>query len=504
MINKDAGHRIRFSPEDVTLFSAASHDTNPLHLSEEYARKTPYGRPVLFGVQTGLACIGHFPNRAERHVSRVTMEFAKPIFAGIEYSLELVQPSGELTLAKVYDGRDLALKVTVEFQNGHNRSHATEIPGISRGTHPVNVDTLSPGFSTQGTYSPAWERVGAVMNRLGLTGKGIDRWQVAALMWCSYFVGMELPGNRGLFSGLSLQFERCDHANHASLSYDATVLAFDRRFDLLKAGVTLRSLGSSVASGEVRAFVRQEISPPEVDTVKTLLRAAPSLQGKVALVVGGSRGLGASIVQLLSLQGCKVLVSYHKSKAAAVALKESLKDAPGEVLLLQGDAADISWCKQIKERITRDEGRLDFLICTAGPALLPLWLDPHAIDRVNEHVNNSFALVSVPMALFLDTLAKNGGWNVVISSEVVRKTVAEWPHYVSAKHAIEGLVKVAAQQYNSVNFLLVRPPRLLTDLTNTPLGREGALPSEKVAAKIVKRLSRRSDEGRLNFLSDFR
>jgi NAD(P)-dependent dehydrogenase (short-subunit alcohol dehydrogenase family) len=342
------------------------------------------------------------------------------------------------------------------------------------------------------------------MNRLGLTGKGLDRSQIAALMWCSYFVGMKVPDGRGLFSGVSLQFSRSGHANHDSLDYGAKVLAFDRRFDLLKVGVSLRSNDGGVAGGEVRAFVRQEISPPDTGRLKKLLRASTNLEGKVALVVGGSRGLGAAIVQLLSLQGCKVLVSYHKSKSAAVRLKESLEAAPGEVSLLQGDASDVSWCKEIKERIIRDEGKLDLLICSAGPSLLPLSLGPHAIDRVNDHVRHSFALVSVPMAVFLDTLAENGGWNVVISSTAVRNAVAEWPHYVSAKHAIEGLVKVAAQQYKPVNFLVVRPPRLLTDLTNTPLGREGAIPSAKVAAKIVRRLSRPSNAPCREILSDFR
>jgi NAD(P)-dependent dehydrogenase (short-subunit alcohol dehydrogenase family)/acyl dehydratase len=504
MIVEGVEHRIRFSPEDVEVFSAASHDRSPLHLSEEYARRTPFGQPVLFGVLTGLACIGRFQKQADRQVSRVTMEFAKPMFTGIDYSLELAHQAGEMTTAKVYDGRDLALKVTVDFQNGNNGSRTAEITALSGVSQPINLDMLSPGFETHGTYSPTWERVTAVMNRLGLTGKGIDEWQVAALMWCSHFVGMKLPDSRGLFSGVSLQFKRSEHANHKALNYGATVLAFDRRFDLLKLGVALTANGSGIASGEVRAFVRQELPPPEISKIKRLLSAMPNLEGKVALVVGGSRGLGAAIVQLLSLQGCKVLVGYHKSTAAAAALKDSLKTAPGAVSLLQGDAANTSWCKEIKQRIIRDEGKLDFLICTAGPALLPYWLEPHAIDRVNEHVSRSFALVSVPMAAFLDTLAQNGGWNVVLSSSAVRKTVAEWPHYVSAKHAIEGLVKVAAQQYKPVNFLLVRPPRLLTDLTNTPLGREGAMPAEKVAAKIVKRLGRPSNEARLNILSDFR
>ena len=502
MTAESTKHHICFSPEDVEAFSAASHDRSPLHLSEEYARRTPFGEPVLFGVLTGLACLGHFQEQADRKVSRVTMEFAKPMFAGIDYVLELAQNSAEQISAKVYDGRNLALKVTVDVRNEGHGSRTSEIPALPGGSQ--SVDVLAPGFETHGTYTPDWERLRVVMNRLGLTGKGCDEWQVAALMWCSEFVGMRIPDSRGLFAGVSLQFRHSEPAGHAALDYRATMLTFDRRFDLLKFGVVLASNGRDIAGGEVKVFLRQEQPPPKISRVKRLLPAQANLAGKVALVVGGSRGLGAAIVQLLSLQGCKVFVGYHKSTAAAAALKDSLATAPGSVSLLQGDGADVSWCKETRQRIVRDAGKLDFLICSAGPALLPYWLEPQAIERVNAHVSRSFALVSVPMAVFLDTLAQNGGWNVVLSSSAVRKAVAEWPHYVSAKHAIEGLARVAAQQYTRVNFLLVRPPRLLTDLTNTPLGRPGALPSEKVAAKIVKRLGHPPTETRFNILSDFR
>jgi acyl dehydratase len=49
---------IRFTPEDLELFSRASHDRNPLHLSDEYARRTPYGGRVVFGVLDGLTAKG--------------------------------------------------------------------------------------------------------------------------------------------------------------------------------------------------------------------------------------------------------------------------------------------------------------------------------------------------------------------------------------------------------------------------------------------------------------
>jgi hypothetical protein len=74
---------------------------------------------------------------------------------------------------------------------------------------------------------------------------------------------------------------------------------------------------------------------------------------------------------------------------------------------------------------------------------------------------------------------------VVISSSAVTDPPREWPHYVSAKATIETLARFASER---VPFLVVRPPRLLTDMTNTVTGRDGALPVECVAAAIVRRL----------------
>ena len=54
---------IRFERADLDLFSAASHDRNPLHLCDQYARRTAYGEPVVFGIFGALAALGCLGNR---------------------------------------------------------------------------------------------------------------------------------------------------------------------------------------------------------------------------------------------------------------------------------------------------------------------------------------------------------------------------------------------------------------------------------------------------------
>jgi NAD(P)-dependent dehydrogenase (short-subunit alcohol dehydrogenase family) len=97
-------------------------------------------------------------------------------------------------------------------------------------------------------------------------------------------------------------------------------------------------------------------------------------------------------------------------------------------------------------------------------------------------------MVSTPLAYFLPILAERSGLTLIVSSAAVDEPVAEWPHYVAGKHAVEGLARVAAVEYPATKVVVVRPPRLLTDLTNTPLGRDAALGADAAAAIFVRAL----------------
>jgi len=117
-------------------------------------------------------------------------------------------------------------------------------------------------------------------------------------------------------------------------------------------------------------------------------------------------------------------------------------------------------------------------------------------------MNESLALVLGPLCAFLDLLEANNGRLVVISSAVVEKPVREWPHFVAAKRAIEGMAAVAALQYPHVGVLVARPGKMLTAMTNTPMGRRGALPPARLAARIAQRLVGPLEHGAVTLIDD--
>jgi NAD(P)-dependent dehydrogenase (short-subunit alcohol dehydrogenase family) len=499
---------LRCSLEDLDFFSAASHDCTPLHMSATYARATPYGERILFGVSSGLICLGQLQQRTGYVLTRAVLEFRRAMFVGIDYAVEVFDSNPEHAIVKVYDGPQVVLVVTATFQPGSSvlLDDVSSSSLVQVRTEPAHFQAtdLLPGLKVEGAYAPVWDLVREMMKRLEITDKGIGPRQIATLMWCSYLVGMELPGRRGLCCKLTVDFNTQWHGANTELIYMARVVAFDPRFDLLTIDAEIRSGGILLANADIQAFAREEVPALTPTSVECLLPRSDLLKGKIALVVGGSRGLGAAMVQALSLQGCTVLVNFLQSEASARQLQDTLVDAPGQIELVQGNASDLEWCIELHSEIIRRYGRLDFLVCSACPPLLPLHLNTRTANRINEYVGKSLALVNVPMATFLNTLAQNRGWNIVISAQLTPSTLSvDWPHFASAKGAIEGLTRVMAVEYGKVSFLIVRPPRMRTELTNTPMSRQGSLAPEHVAIKVVMRLCRSTTADRIEIVEFF-
>jgi len=458
---------LRFAAEDVELFGGASHDLNPLHLSEDYARRTPFGRPVVFGILAALASLGRVGPRAGLSLSTLRLEFRMPVFADVDYAIDSRESSLEQVDLALMDGPQVVMRVTATFRQGEP-DRVPAGPILSVDTLAESLDRQSvdlvPGLTIEGGYAPEWKLAAALMQRLRLQESGLGASHVAALLCASYL---------------------------------------ERRSHLMTADVRFGGGETDAAVGEIVAQVRQDVPPLTLQMVESVLPRSEALVGKLGLVIGASRGLGAALCLSLASQGCTVLASFHKSGAEAQRLQDAASAASGRIQTVRGDAADLAWCEELRGLVERDFGRLDFLICNAAPALLPMRLHPRSVSRVDDYVAESLRLVSVPVAVFLPLVSTHAGWLVTISSSAVGAPPADWPHYVSAKFAVEGLTRAAAADQRAASYLIARPPRLRTELLNTPLGHEGASPPERVAARIVQQLMGPPGAGRVQMLEAF-
>lgn len=496
---------IRFTAEELDLFSHASHDRNPLHMSDDYTQRTPYGGRVVFGVLNALTALGqsHLRRHPGRALSSIECEFFDVALLGIDYSVSTSEGPAQQATVRVMDGRRPLLEMILTFRSGEPEpfERRQEFSASSLPCRDLQGADLTVGYRTSGRYAACEPDLSVLCAHAGLHETWAKDRAVSALLWASYLIGMELPGKRALFSRLRIDF--VPSASPSSpFDYQAEIQAISEVGEL---GIeaSLSSGGKVWAKAQLGAHIREDLPSANTATIERMVGRSEALAGTVALVTGGSRGLGAALVRALALHGSTVVLNFVKRQVEAENVRDSLLQTPGTIVLEQGDVANLTWCLELQQRVKATLKRLDFLFCNASPPLLPLWLEPSSAARVNQFVNRSLAMVTTPMAALLPVLSETKGWNVLISSTAVSQIHPYFPHYAAAKAGAEAMVKAASAEYRTISSLIARPARLLTDLTNTPLGRRGAIAPECVAATIVRRLIGQPIPGKIEVLEQF-
>jgi len=79
---------IRYTREDLELFSKASHDKSRLHMSEQYACQTIYGEPIVFGILGAFASLCALSDRHGQQIATTALDYRLPLYMGVDYQIE--------------------------------------------------------------------------------------------------------------------------------------------------------------------------------------------------------------------------------------------------------------------------------------------------------------------------------------------------------------------------------------------------------------------------------
>lgn len=213
------------------------------------------------------------------------------------------------------------------------------------------------------------------------------------------------------------------------------------------------------------------------------------LAGKVAVVTGGSKGIGAAIARALAADGAQVVVNYASSKAGADAVVQAIAAAGGKAVAVQGDVSKAGQAQGVIEAAIREFGRLDVLVNNSGI------YEFAPIDEVTEDQYRRMFDVNV-LGVLLTTQAAlkhlgEGGSVINISSAATSLAPPASAVYTGTKGAVDAITSVLANELGprKIRVNAILPGIVETEgthsagfigsdferaaVTQTPLGRTG-------------------------------
>ncbi|HVE16479.1 MAG TPA: glucose 1-dehydrogenase [Chthoniobacterales bacterium] len=168
------------------------------------------------------------------------------------------------------------------------------------------------------------------------------------------------------------------------------------------------------------------------------------LAGKVAVVTGASKGIGAAIAKALAAEGASVVVNYASSKAGADVVVDAITSAGGKAVAVGGDVSKVAEAQGIIDAAIQHYGRLDVLVNNAGVYdFLPL----EAITE--EHFHRIFNINVLGLLLATQAAAKHlgeGGSIINIGSVVSRITPPASAVYTGTKGAVDAITGVLSRE----------------------------------------------------------
>ncbi|MGA7274653.1 MAG: 3-oxoacyl-ACP reductase family protein [Candidatus Udaeobacter sp.] len=205
------------------------------------------------------------------------------------------------------------------------------------------------------------------------------------------------------------------------------------------------------------------------------------LEGKIALITGGSRGIGAAIAKRLVADGASVAITYSKGANAAASVVQEIERDGGKAIAIQADATDAEAVKGAVEKTVAIFGKLDVLVNNAGTAI-PKPFEETTLEEMDRVLDINVRGVFIATQAALKHM-KSGSRIIMIGSSVGERVLA--PGLV-AYSATKGAVKIFTQALSrelgsrGITVNNVQPGPIDTELN--PAAGEWAVPQKAATA----------------------
>jgi NAD(P)-dependent dehydrogenase (short-subunit alcohol dehydrogenase family) len=472
-----------FTAADQRKFAALTGDFNPMHMDPIAARRTQAGAPVVHGIHTLLWLLDFVGARhAEiENPASLKVRFSKMLYLGDRVEARIVQSSSTSLRAQGFvDGVEVVnvvvgLGLPHPVSDSSSDSFAELIPKQGAPSELTLQDMENRSGRVAFTNEPA-EMEQAFPGAARLLGRS----RVAALGCSTYLVGMVVPGLHSIYSGLELKFN-AGAASPNELRFAVTEV--DPRFRRVK----IRIDGGGLA-GSLDTFSRlPPVSQPSIAEVAKHV-ARGEFDESIALVVGGSRGLGELTAKLVTAGGGRAIISYASGRADADKLAAEITDWGGNCDVVAYD---------VRGEADRQLESIKYV-----PTHLYYFATPSIFRRKSglcsrerfEEFNEFYVYGFLRLVEAIMRRAPKGIAVFYPSSVAVQDRPNDMTEYAMSKAAGEILCADIARYFRKVRVLTERLPRLQTDQTAS-LIQVDSVSSLSIMLPIIRKMHERTVAG---------
>lgn len=459
---------IGFENSDMECFAVESGDRNPLHMNEEYAKTTFYKEPVVFGMLGAITVLKEY----DIHPANLSIKFNSPIFKNRKYSFGKEEKKGKYSYSLEEDGNKL-----LTIKPSDKELEKMEIPEGDTKHIPmlVSANVLTDEELQQGVI---WE--GEYRSE-----KGEEDFLHRVLQFCSYAVGMVIPGRQALFVQASISLKNAPEKND-KWHYKIITASYNKMLRIIENEIYVFCEGRLVAICKTQAYVRATFRLEHEEMAKS----SQNYCGKTVLITGGTKGLGAEIAYQYAKEGATVIIIYYHSKENAMKLCEQLRTINSKIDLIRGDMGNYEDCIEIKKYVIDKYGGIDRLfLCAAIPsAHIEIAADMYPFFE--KYIKVGMEMFSYPFMTLKPTVRDKGKIVILSSSSVSqKKEVPQMMDYISVKTMIECVAECTFyKRKDTASYYVVRPPKMFTEMNNTPTGRIGAIEPETIARQLIQKI----------------
>jgi short chain dehydrogenase/MaoC like domain len=453
-----------------------------VHVDPVAARRTLTGSRVVHGIHLALtvleAVLGRSAGkRPDRALAGFTAQFLKPVLVGDVVVFYLSNRTAESWHVTGRIKEESVCQITVEFGPFSIRPNGDLPPLVHQPVAELSFEELPDrtGSLTLGLNPVQAHQL------FPLTAAELGTGGIAATLALSRLVGMHCPGLHSIFEQAIIRYEGT--ALPGGLNY--RVEQTDERF-----GRVILTVDGPGLQGQLFTFFRPPPeSQPDMAAVTKVIEPG-SFAESIALIIGGSRGLGEATAKIIAAGGGLAIITYWQGATDAERVAEDIRSQGGRCETLQ---FDVQSSQRVVRRLRKSKDAPRSIYYFATPRIFGRRRGFFSHDMLREF--NEIYVTAFGKLLDAATVPSSTKLRVFYPSSVaVTEGMREMTEYAMAKRLAEEMCAFYNEHSKDVEIIVERLPRIKTDQTSTlvPFPAESAV---DVMLSIVRRVEKAEQPG---------